>query len=167
MKFFSLDHYPILPDSSWKADKTLEFVLDVQKGSGKRLVFEYIVKPAHNLPAPHHGKSPSLDIKIEDSTWIQIELSKNCAWHWDTERAVTMGVAVGDYVQLEYKTSTGFDLDSKGEACRIIRFGARKAVDGNLDDPYPFNMNILIECADGHILPITVDPDIRNPGRVP
>jgi hypothetical protein len=163
----SLDHHILRSYPGWNPGKTLEYVLDVRKGNDGRLVFEYVTKPAQNLPPPHNGKSPALDIKIHGSKWIQIELSENSAWHWHPEKAVTMGVKTDDCFQLEYKTTEGFEPGPTTEKCRVIRFGAQKAGSGDPDDAYPFNLNVMLECADGNVLPITIDPDIRNPGTVP
>jgi hypothetical protein len=165
MELLSAEHHPLPkgPDSTWTPRPPAHrYVLEI-----KDQKFKFTGRPStvEEPDTPNGRKSCHLDIKVQTDVWIELELGGTTSWHWALADAVTMGQPTTDYFQLEYETSQGWNPDSNGEPCKLIRFGARK-IKGKPDTPYAFNMNIELEDDDG-VVPITIDPDIRNPGKVP
>lgn len=165
MELLSQDQNP-LPDGpdDWDPPRPAErYVLDFRGDN-----FEYAVRPVPEPPLPNNRKSRYLDIRILHDVWIEIELADERAWHWAMSNAITTGERMEDpphLFRLQYQTRLGWRSNPNGQPCRVIRFGARR-IPGPPNTPYAFNMNIELENDDG-VVPITIDPDIRNPGTVP
>jgi len=109
-----------------------------------------------------------LDLKIDENSWVVISLDSDKRWQWSRtlDAVTTKDPRDQHYFELGYRTEAGqwvaredFPAD---EPIRQIRFGA-KLNRGNAEK-HGFSFNIDLEYPDG-ILPITIDPDIRNPGN--
>jgi hypothetical protein len=167
MDLLSRDHYslPAGPDGNWMPPwnpiMTHRFVVALH---GNRFV--YTTRPTSEPSHPHGRKSRHLDIKVQQDCYIEIELANGPQWHWAMSDAITTGEPATHYFALEYQTRGGWTTSPGSEECRVIRFGAHYDAAGLEDQPYAFNMNIELREDDG-VVPFTIDPDIRNPGRVP
>ena len=91
-------------------------------------------------------------------------------WRWSTaiDAITTKEPFPSYYFDLRYLGKNGsytretFPAD---EACLQIAFGAKYNRDNMLGAAIqPYNLNLELIYADGTALPITIDPDIRNPG---
>jgi hypothetical protein len=161
--------------ANWvEPSKVYPFVLQMVSDNHGRPTFEFSERPMPGggtggtppEPNPHAGsKSKHLDIKIAEDAIIDIRLHKPIFWHWAPENAVTTGKDMKDYYfLLEYFVNGTWIPDPQGSICERIRFRAK--MDGNNHDT-PFNLNVHVVYDNNEILPISIDPDIRNPGTLP
>lgn len=126
---------------------------------------------AQGSSAPNHTRV--LDLSIEQDCRIVIALDPAQPWRWATaiDAVTTKQPFPGLYFDLRYLGKNGsytrenFPPD---EACLQVAFGAKYNKDNMLGPAIqPYNLNLELIYADGTALPITIDPDIRNPGGGP
>lgn len=168
-------------DDSLPHDK---YELDFEVRNG-RLIFRFTQKPA-----PPSGQEPAeaesrpgkktqeLDLKIDRDCWVEISL-KNPNVRWSVMDAITIGKEYRDnYFNLQYFENGSWQSQYDSPAgswsqmdpaasCQRIRFGAKKAPSETDDKHSAINFNLFFENEKGEYLPITVDPDIKNPGTKP
>ncbi len=121
---------------------------------------------------PKDSTKSRLDIDIKQNQRVVIELDETIGWFWSNKySAITTKNKEWDfYSNLQYSEcgQKFFDYDTVDESKRLrfVRFIARYNKNSTQDagELFPYNLNInVINRADGKILPITFDPDIRNP----
>ena len=107
-----------------------------------------------------------LNIDVHADVVIEIRLSRDKIWYWSsTLDAITTKKKYDQfYGELLYEDENGvFRPSGPIKKCRAIRFvAAKNDIDVN-DDSHGFSMNIDLMQPDGKLLPITLDPDIKNP----
>lgn len=166
-----------IPD--WTSEITQKIILNVNTTSFRKIKFEYVSDtergdPDNILPDFASLDSPTtdlLDIHIYETSFVQIWLAGNLLdWFWRPEDAITTCYPnTARYFNLEYfLNGTWIRNPNEDDRCQGVRFGAilRNGNPGP-DTNDPFNMNVILDWGDNHFLPMTIDPDIQNPGVGP
>lgn len=137
---------------------------------------EFFLAPpasAGDAPSSAANHTRMLDLSIAKDCRVVIALDPAQSWRWSTaiDAVTTKESFPGLYFDLQYLGKNGsytretFPAD---EACLQIAFGAKYNKDNMLGPAIqPYNLNLELIYADGTALPITIDPDIRNPGGEP
>lgn len=153
---------------------TYVVVIDYDPSDRRKVIFrkthdtEVATLPDHLLPSePTPAGAGELlhHVPVKEDCYIQMWLSRNVDWHWQATRAITTAKPLPNvYFKLQYLTSTGWKVQPlPGETTRCIRLGVRHRGAGPVQEDL-FNLNVALENPDGSTLPITIDPDIQNPG---
>ena len=115
------------------------------------------------------GTGP-MDIVIKEDCEIRIELDDSTEWHWPDEYAAitTKRDFTAFYKDLKYSSDGKYfrfyDEENKYYKYRHISFLAVRNMSGGPKGvDHPFNFTINLVNSDGTVLPISIDPDIRNP----
>jgi hypothetical protein len=111
-----------------------------------------------------------LDLGVWSDCFINIRLDDSMAWRWSTDYdAITTKDDFREYYfYLRYlKDEKDYARPDfpKGETCKQISFGAKWDSDGPKGQTHGFSLNLEIGYEDGTYLPITIDPDLRNPSQ--
>jgi hypothetical protein len=121
---------------------------------------------------PNSSKFSRLDIDIHQNVRVTIELDSAIEWFWSNRFSAITTKDIGSnfYSNLQYSECgekfAYYDDNNEAKRYRFIRFTARYNENGDKEngERFPYNMNInMVNGADGRILPVTFDPDIRNP----
>ncbi|MEO6634001.1 MAG: nucleotide synthetase [Devosia sp.] len=157
-------------------DPTLvhNYLLQMVSDIHGRPTFEFIQRPlpgggsgpTPSEPHPQAGKkSKHLDLKIPNHVIVRIRLDKPLFWQWAPKNAVTTGTkATAHYFLLEYFANGIWVADPDSVPCDQIQFRAKKQT---VQQDIAFNMNVIIVYDNNEVLPVSIDPDIRNPGTLP
>ena len=164
---------PNAPPDWHDSGKTISRILryDVGTAPNKTLSFQY--EKVSNDPY-------DLNFLIDDFCYVELYLASDSGqnWFWSTQldAVTTKRDYCMLYGQLEYKISPSEQYATRpvGDATRYkcVRFKARPNVYGmngpvevthHSDRNHGFSLNIDMEQPGGRILPITLDPDIKNP----
>lgn len=181
----ALDHRILGKEAppTWKGDNVHDQFELVFGMRGGRLNFAFTKRPqpapgspssSPRVPRPGR-KTEALDVKIDRDCWIDITLKSDHA-RWSVKDAVTLGEEDAQhYFVLEYFVNGGWARnyvdghwvqDPDDVPCKRIRFGAMLRGPGDKND-VPVNFNLDFEDDNGEFLPVSVDPDIKNPGTKP
>lgn len=180
----SLDHHALgsVVPGGWEPKGTSSYELDAVMKDG-HLLFQYAhafveqskgLEPLSENAALQFGpKTPLLDIKLDGDCTVEFRLSNSIKWNWpvDYDGITTTRNHKNRYFKLLYIAQDGRQFEREdfptNEACRRIIFGAKHNKDDPSDRQHGFNINLELVYPNGDVLPITVDPDIRNPGTYP
>lgn len=180
-----LEHRKLGVQAEW--DESLphdKYELDFEVRNG-RLIFKFTQKPeapsdeqtAEAATSPGK-KTRELDLKIDQDCWVEISLRSQHV-RWSVTDAITIGKEFQDhYFNLQYwengAWTSQFDPVEQSWSqcdmtlsCRRIRFGVKKWPSETDDRHSAINFNLFFENEKQEYLPITVDPDIKNPGTKP
>ena len=160
----------IQPPPTWVWQRTITRILTFEEGPGGRLAFTY----KHGVLDEIDDDDPItkvLNILVDKHAEVIIELDENKAWRWSHRYdAIT---TKKDYTNLYGELWYWHPVDMQyvprpGDVlpfdCRKIRFKVRDNEDySHQDDIQGFSLNIELLQPNGKYLPITVDPDIKNP----
>jgi hypothetical protein len=120
-----------------------------------------------SVPGKPGVYTPALDIDITDNLEIIISLDPP-NWYWSPYlEAITVSRSLNFYGKLLYCDAKGVFGPGPLPTCKSVSFLAAKngndPRDDKSDNVHEFSMNIVIVQPDGQLLPITIDPDIKNP----
>ncbi|HYE26774.1 MAG TPA: nucleotide synthetase [Allosphingosinicella sp.] len=157
------------PPPNWSTGILFKRLLQLSPETGRGLVFKY----AKMTTDPYN-----LSLSVDEPTIIELTLDtvNDANWRWSEKlEAITTKFDYSIlYGEIEYKQNDGSFKTTKqaGYNCMVIRFKARPNKYGGTtanpllhhpDKNHGFSLNIDILQPDGSILPITLDPDIKNP----
>ena len=106
-------------------------------------------------------------ISIRNNSKIAFILSDQIAWRWSDEfdAITTKEPREQFYGYLEYSENAAYSvmvgIERKG--FRRVSFYAKSDKNGIKGTVHGFSLNVDLQQADGSWLPITIDPDIKNP----
>ncbi len=135
------------------------------------------------LPGENRQYTTELDFAIwHDFVIVEIyltEITNNIEWRWSTslDAFTTKNADRREfYSDLHYKENADSRnwvkakdwIDEKGnyKPSKAISFKAKKQKKESSEN-HPFSLNIEIKQKNGKWLPVTIDPDVRNPPPIP
>lgn len=121
------------------------------------------------VAAADAARENPLDLNVPETAFVVMRLSDSLQWQFDPKRsAVTTKLAANsaNYGGLRYVGPNGQVTDVPMEGCRLVYFIANPPIAPFF---HGFNLEVELKQSDGsegqpRSMPITIDPDIRNPG---
>jgi hypothetical protein len=146
----------------WVIRRMLTYLTD--PGNPRRLIFQL------NRDGPDNTEGSGaalLDLDVRDNTEFFLSLDPAKDWFWSVEFDAITTKAKHDrfYGDILYERDGAFEerIDGKGWRTKKICFYALHNKNGPLGTRHSFSMNIDLILTDALHLPITLDPDIKNP----
>jgi hypothetical protein len=168
-------HEPLGSNGAWNPPVTYQVILGMNRGTARKLLFtkpkdtEIVTSQTPSRPSgimlTRHNPTRLLDVIIENDCFIELWLSDKIDWFWRPKNAITTSLPVGgNYFNLQYAdlaANTWATVPDQNSKYYGVRFGVKKRTQQVFDS---INFNIVLEYPGGDVLPISVDPDIQNPG---
>jgi hypothetical protein len=147
--------------SGWSPRSAYGVELTVAQDGGGDPTFSY-THPLFDEPAE------ALDLRVGEDCMILLDTDASNGLSWSLAAdAVTLKKSADAryYFGLKY-LDRGVAYDRAdfpaGRKCSQVCFGARLNVDAPENDRHAFSLNVELEM-DGQVIPIIIDPDIKNP----
>jgi hypothetical protein len=154
---------PVEPPD-WASTSTIRCVLDFAIFDTTGLSFFY--KDIVTVPDDDDDEFEKMNIDVKKDVTIIVDLEPTKKWRWSTKlQAITTKKRYEDfYGKLLYKRGAIYRPRPDDETWETYSIQFLAGLNGNLFDAvHGFSLNIDLQQPDGKWLPITLDPDIKNP----
>lgn len=112
---------------------------------------------------------PILDLDVYNDCFLEVWLDPNKNWRWSRELDAITTKKPYEQLYFELKYRDGDDWYDRADfpadkVPMVVRFGAKHNKPPTYpEDKHGFSLNLELVDSEGEGLPITIDPDIRNP----